>query len=205
MPATEVLALTRGQRRRRYCWNLFGEFCARFIILVIFVAFIGMCFFAYLETTVTYHPRECFDLLQNCEILEVVHEYNKSNPLCSDIFEYTWSLPGSPVVFRDRELRRRAASECLLDLNIGVENASFRNGTNRCFRIKSLFNDYSRVFSPCARVLELNNGSASECQTIFTPTSNYDATLSIILVVVYGTYFCCQVFGFIFGGVEVPE
>ena len=194
MPATDELILTRHQRRVRWAfniaWYVFEAVCA----IVALGVCAGMGFAVYVEFTADFYPDEAFDVVNNCEVLDVIYSYNndsESQGLCFDQFLYIWKLPDSAVTFKQLEARPRAFGECLLELDISEANASFTNGTARCYRVKQLFESYKEFFN-CAQIFEDNNATASPCQTLFRPTSSYDASVVVGVVIFLGAYAVCQ-------------
>ena len=171
-------------------WYVFEAVCALFAL--------GMCaglgFATYVEFTADFYPEEAFDVINNCEVLDVIYSYNndsESQGLCFDQFLYIWKLPDSAVTFKQLEARPRAFGECLLELDISEANASFSNGTARCYRVRQLFESYIESFN-CAPIFEDNNATASPCQTLFRPTSSYDGTVTLAIVIFLGAYAVCQ-------------
>ena len=155
-----------------------------FLILIglgtIFGAPGGLIYWIITEVTVENSPAECFDVLQNCEVIRVQHQFTLFNPVCTDSFLYTWRLPNSPVLYQQLETRERTAEDCTPALDIGVQNATFALGLTNCFALQDRFTSYIGAFN-CATVADKKNGTVREnsCETIFEPASSHDATVAL--------------------------
>ena len=184
MPATRDVILNRQER-----WFLRARsLCITGLIGGIFFLgmslipgfYVGIGFWMYLEQTAANDPLACFDQMRGCEVLDVSYRY--VSKICADVFTYEWKLPGSPVVFQQKERIQRSGSLCLADLNISAADATFQVGLSSCFKLKELFSGYADngAFN-CATVLRLNNSIAGPCQTLIEPVSNYDPMLSLAM------------------------
>lgn len=134
-----------------------------------------------LESYAGYLPERCFEKVR-CELLTVEHRYNVSEPSCSDVFTYTWKTTSSPVVYFQAETRTRMAIDCQAALNISIDDASFRNGTNFCYDALDLCSSYYSYFN-CAKVLQMNNGAAEGCKTLLPPTSIYEPAVNLVIAI----------------------
>ena len=197
MPATEELIKTRRER----CFDLVVNFLVSGVLWLIVITCLsavsaiygGIGLWMYLEYTVDNDPKDCFDRVSGCEVLDVFHEYNAS-VACADVFTYHWKLPDSPVVFEQQERQQRSANLCLDELDVSSLNATFQPGIRSCFRLRVLFTGYADNFN-CATVLRLNNATAGPCQTLLPPASDYDATYLLLtggLTLVVVTVLCCN-------------
>ena len=192
MPATETLALTRFERRVKYCQDIAEEACSLLFLLGCCAGLVALIVLTGVETVVQYYPELCFDVASDCEVLSITHEYNVSDLTCADSFVYVWKFFTSPVLFEQVERRRSVEDECVLDLDISEQNSTLRNGTNECFRLQPMYAAYAEFFN-CAPVLESNNVTVGKCQTLLTPVSTYDATLLYGLMSIVVFVCLCQI------------
>ena len=180
--------------------DFFATFVAFFMLLIclgIFLAIPGaLVYWMVTEATVESSPGECFDVVRNCEIVQIQHQFTLFNPACTDSFLYTWTLPNSPVVYQQLETRARTAEDCTPTLNVGVENASFSLGLTSCFSLQPRFSAYVDSFN-CAAVADKKNGTLQvpNCETIFSPTTDHSATLAFISGPLILIFWCCGVLG----------
>lgn len=198
MPATEVVLLSSSERRRQRLES-FGFFAITLGTLTLFLGVVAAVFgsigyWLALESKVAFFPLECFERIF-CDVLSVDHRFNASDPACVDVFVYTWKTFDSPVVYIEEETRGRFATDCQQDLNVSTVDAKLQNGTNSCYRVLDQCLPYVSFFT-CAKVFDLNNGTVSKCQTLLTPTSSYDPTVSIVfgmilLMVILGLLYGC--------------
>ena len=152
-------------------------------------------FFAWQEAIIILHPQECFEILPECEVLRVEHRFNVTGPNCLDVFTYEFELPGLPVVFAQEEELLRKTPGCLL-ASITVENATYKPGINRCFRVKKLFESDSESFN-CADVLRPNNATGSACQSLLPPVSKRILGIFytyMVLEAMVMSLWCCSLF-----------
>ena len=200
MPATEELALSRFERRKRAvretCATIFATLALIIIYLLFPTAIGGMLYWMITDTLVATSPAACFDINPNCEIVDVLHKFSGSNVSCKDVFTYRFKLPTSSVVYFERERIARAEADCAIRDLVSAANASLVVGPIRCFTIKDLYREYADFFS-CARVFRRNNGTvkASDCNTVFSPTSDYTVGGPIAIAFFVMIYFCCVCFG----------
>lgn len=201
MPGTARIILTRAERRSAFLQTIredAGDWICAFLLLSCSIgAVAGFSYWIYAEWTAAQIPIDCFDRLQDCQVLTVDHQFNGSATNCSDIFTYRWSLPGSRAVFVEEEVRRRSIQNCLLDLDISSKNATFQPGSSSCFRIKGQFDSYAEAFN-CATLVASNGSTVGLCQTLLTPTSDHDATFALvvsILMLLLMSCFCCVTVG----------
>ena len=200
MPATDVLVVSRFERRKRRVLGALEFTAASIFLLVVLLsvpaAFGGIIYWIVTDTTVADNPFECFDTSPNCEVVEVVHKLTSSSAPCDDQYTYRFTLPTSPVVYFQRERIRRADDDCGLSDLFSAANGTFKVGPVRCFSVKERFRGYVESFS-CARVFRRNNGTVGDedCNAIFVPTSDYDASSTIGLGIFLMIYCCCSLLG----------
>lgn len=189
MPATDVLILNRKERLQRDFYAtadcVFYTFLFLLPLALFFSMLGGIGYWMSQENIAGNKLNDAFNL-RTCEVLTVDHFYNASDLTCVDTFTYTWQFVDVPVIYSQKEFRRRSSSDCLLDLDITAANATFSvtlvNKTNTCFRLLPQFEAYTEYFN-CAEVVQANV-SAGRCSTLLFPTTTYDSTPSIVIAVI---------------------
>ena len=142
----------------------------------------GLYYWVLTEQNVQDSPESCFNVVRNCEVIQVQHEFILSAPTCFDRFLYNWRDPNSSVVYEQSEDRERLVADCTPAVDIGAEDATFQIGRTSCFSLLPQFVPYVDAFN-CAAVIDETNGTVQEnfCITILQPTSDHDASLALIL------------------------
>ena len=178
MPGTPIRTLTKAERRQQ---RAFEVVCLGLAGIVFGTFAVFLVFYTVLDLIVIFNTDLCFTAARDCEVVSITHEYNASDLTCSDSFAYVWKFFESPVLFEQVERRERARDECFLDLDISEKNATFRNGTNTCFRVNELFSLYTTNFN-CAPLKEKNATEVGRCQTLLPPETNFTGVLSWVLL-----------------------
>ena len=150
------------------------------------------CIYGYcLFISVGYVTSNCFDVLHDCQVLNVTHAFRTQS--CTDAFRYLFQLPDSPVTYKQVEERKRDPSDCSSNLTINEENATFFTGPNRCFRLNSFCAGYEEDFN-CAEVFELNNSQAGPCQTLLQPISDSFVIILLFFLSVFSPLVTCLLY-----------
>lgn len=137
------------------------------VILLVVPGGLYLPFFLYIQITVDFYPQSCFETLQNCEVFNITHVYSLSS--CTDQFSYTWSPPGTAIIFTETEFVKRPDESCANGSLVSDPFAQL--GSNPCSRLKDLYKfdkvsnyDSKRFFScatpapPCHSILPIRRG-----------------------------------------------
>ena len=202
MPATDTLALTREELRRRWCGHAFEAFVCTGICtvgaLAGLAAFGASIYWLVNDVTVQNSPDECFERKDGCEILNVFHFVIESEQSCVDRFSYVFRGPGSPAEYFQREFVQRPGGNCSVDLSVGKENATFQVGPTACFVRLDRFQEYNGGSLNCAEYFGRTDNPApakvNECFTLLDPASSFEPSLSIAFFF-FVLILCCMAAG----------
>ena len=208
MPGLDSLALTPSERRVKQ-WEelqencLCGraeewEMCALGFFMLgfvgVFIGIIGaLSYFVNNDVIVQTAPRECFELREGCEVVQVVHSVLLNEEPCQDRFTYHFRGVGSPAVYFQREFIERVGSNCSAD-DVGKINGTFQVGPTACLVRHDRFSDYDKgVFNCATRSSASDNpdpANQNECFTLLEPQSNFEPVNSFVALAVF-LVMCC--------------